>query len=189
MKSEAGKEEKMLKSYNEEFYTSLKTIKFIEKPLPQEDKLFYHFEQNENASVSTTTGQLLSTYDELVATNESIKKSMISLHKDIAELKENLAIFDQGIDSQYHPEIENLAKALNNYVVTQKEENLKIKKEIQLLEKDKSEIQIAIYNALGYLYQLERKVGIKAKTYTYIYDQALSENELNSKFIIEKVDL
>lgn len=189
MKAEIGKEEKMLKSYNEEFYTSLKTTKFIEKPLPQDDKLFYHFEQNENASVSTTTGQLLSTYDELVATNESIKKSMIGLHKDIADLKKDLAIFDKDINDQYAPEIQSLVKALNNYVITQKEENLKIKKEISLLEKEKSEIQIAIYNALGYLYQLERKVGIKAKTYTYIYDQALSESELNSKFIIEKVDL
>ena len=59
------KEEKMLKSYNEEFYTSLKSLKFLSKQLPQNEKLFYHFEQNENASVSTTTGQLLSTYDEL----------------------------------------------------------------------------------------------------------------------------
>jgi hypothetical protein len=53
-------EEQMLKSYNEEFYSSLSTAKIMSLPIiPENNKLFYHFEQNENASVSTTTGQLL----------------------------------------------------------------------------------------------------------------------------------
>lgn len=52
-------EEQMLKSYNEEFYSSLSKFQFISLNAPLNDRLFYHFEQNENASVSTTTGQLL----------------------------------------------------------------------------------------------------------------------------------
>lgn len=52
-------EEQMLKSYNEEFYTSLSNSKIISLPLIYDNKLFYHFEQNENASISTTTGQLI----------------------------------------------------------------------------------------------------------------------------------
>jgi hypothetical protein len=53
-------EEQMLKSYNEEFYATLSTAKIMSLPLiPENNKLFYHFEQNENASVSTTTGQIL----------------------------------------------------------------------------------------------------------------------------------
>lgn len=52
-------EEQMLKSYNEEFYTSLTNAKIISLPLIHDSRLFYHFEQNENASISTTTGQLI----------------------------------------------------------------------------------------------------------------------------------
>lgn len=56
-------EEQMLKSYNEEFFNSLSNVKIMSMPYFDENRnehpLFYHFEQNENASVSTTTGQLL----------------------------------------------------------------------------------------------------------------------------------
>jgi len=51
-----------LKSYNEEYYNSLSNFKMINVPIENEHKLFYHYEQNENASVSTTTGQLLVIY-------------------------------------------------------------------------------------------------------------------------------
>ncbi len=52
-------EEQMLRSYNEEFYTSM-NVKITTLPLLNDyDKLFYHFEQNDNASVTTNIGQLL----------------------------------------------------------------------------------------------------------------------------------
>ena len=183
------KEEKMLKSYNEEFYTSLKSLKFLKEPLPQNEKLFYHFEQNENASVSTTTGQLLSTYDELVITNNAIKQNIAQLKKEIEELNCKLEDFDNNVTKLYQPEIAKLALALNGHIEEQKKENLRLKKEISILEKEKLEIQQDIYNALGYLHKLEKDVGIKAKTYTYIYDQNICENELSSKFIVETEDI
>ena len=54
-------EEKMLNSYNEEFYNTLSNsnIKVVSLPIIQDHKLFYHYVQNENASVSTSIGQLL----------------------------------------------------------------------------------------------------------------------------------
>jgi hypothetical protein len=51
-----------LKSYNEEYYNSLSNCRMINVQIDSDNKLFYHFEQNENASVSTTTGQLLVKY-------------------------------------------------------------------------------------------------------------------------------
>jgi hypothetical protein len=51
-----------LKSYNEEYYNSISNFRMINVPIESDNKLFYHFEQNENASVSTTTGQLLVKY-------------------------------------------------------------------------------------------------------------------------------
>jgi len=52
-------DDQMLKSYNEEFYGTLQKEKNLSVPLADDNKLFYNFEQNINASVSSTTGQLL----------------------------------------------------------------------------------------------------------------------------------
>ena len=138
------KEEKMLKSYNEEFYTSLKSLKFLSKQLPQNEKLFYHFEQNENASVSTTTGQLLSTYDELYATNEAIKKNIKALSEEIKELEIQCDQVNGDLTEEFAPEIERLNQALTKYINEQRIENYKLMKEIALLEKEKAEIQQSI---------------------------------------------
>lgn len=47
-----------LKSYNEDFYNTLSDIKMINVPIEGKNKLFYQFEHNENASVSTSAGQI-----------------------------------------------------------------------------------------------------------------------------------
>ena len=52
-------EGQVLKSYNEEYYNSLGGFKMINVPIENDSRLFYQFEHNENASVSTSTGQLL----------------------------------------------------------------------------------------------------------------------------------
>ena len=51
-----------IKSYNEEYYNSLSEIKMINVPIEKEHRLFYEFEHNANASVSTSSGQILVQY-------------------------------------------------------------------------------------------------------------------------------
>ena len=180
-----AKEESMLKSYNETFYTSLKSIQFLSNPLQKEEKLVYKFEQNDNAPVSSTIGQLESMLDELLLTNEKIKENMKDLSKEIKDLKDQVQNVDDDNLEVYRPEVEKLKNVLNEFMENQKLENERLNEEINLLEKEKVEIQQSIYDALGYLHKLEKQVGIKSKTYTYYYDQTLSENELSSKFIIK----
>jgi len=180
-----AKEESMLKSYNETFYTSLKSIQFLSNPLPKEEKLVYKFEQNDNAPVSSTIGQLESMLDELLLTNKKIKENMKDLNKEIKDLKDQVKNVDDDSMEVYRPEVEKLKSVLNEFIENQKLENERLNEEIILLEKEKDEIQQSIYDALGYLHKLEKQVGIKSKTYTYYYDQTLSENELSSKFIIK----
>jgi len=48
-----------LKSYNEEYYNSISEIKMINVPIEKDNKLFYQFEHNVNASVSTSAGQII----------------------------------------------------------------------------------------------------------------------------------
>ena len=185
MINKVAKEESMLKSYNETFYTSLKSIQFLSNPLPKEEKLVYKFEQNDNAPVSSTIGQLESMLDELLLTNKKIKENMKDLSKEIKDLKDQVKTVDDDNLEVYRPEVEKLKNVLNEFMENQKLENERLNEEINLLEKEKIEIQQSIYDALGYLHKLEKQVGIKSKTYTYYYDQTLSENELSSKFIIK----
>ena len=185
-KNKFSKEESMLKSYNETFYTSLKSLQFLSNPLPRELKLLYHFEQNESAAVSSTIGQLESALDDLIFKNEQIKKTMKDLKNEIKDLKDQINDDNKGGDSEeYAPQVKILQDALNDFIEKQKVENFRLKEEIALLEKEKAEVQQSIYDALGYLNKLEKVVGIKSKTYTYYYDQTLSENEFASKFIIK----
>ena len=185
-KNKFSKEESMLKSYNETFYTSLKSLQFLSNPLPRELKLLYHFEQNESAAVSSTIGQLESALDDLLFKNEQIKKTMKDLKEEINDLKNK--VIEECNGGNIHdlkPQIKLLQDALNNFIEKQKIENFRLKEEIALLEKEKADIQQSIYDALGYLNKLEKIVGIKSKTFTYYYDQTLSENEFASKFIIK----
>ena len=177
----------MLKSYNETFYTSLKSLQFLSNPLPREQKLLYHFEQNESAAVSSTIGQLESALDDLIFKNEQIKKTMKDLKNEIQNLKDQINEDTEGggDSEEYAPQVKILQDALNDFIEKQKVENYRLKEEIALLEKEKAEVQQSIYDALGYLNKLEKIGGIKAKTYTYYYDQTLSENEFASKFIIK----
>ena len=183
-----SKEESMLKSYNETFYSSLKALKFIKDPLPVEEKLMYHFEQNDSASVSSTIGQLESTLQELLLKNEEIKLNMSELSNEIKQLRIDINKVTENYKI-YRPQIKILSDAIKNFVEKQKIENYRLKEEISILEKEKTEIQQGIYDALGYLNKLEKIVGIKSKTYTYYYDQTMSESELSSKFIIKDEDI
>ena len=182
------KEETMLRSYNETFYSSLKNLSFIKDPLPIEEKLMYHFEQNDSASVSSTIGQLESTLEELLIKNKEIKKKIVELNGEIQTLKTDINKINENYGI-YSPQIKILSNAVKDFVEKQKLENYRLKEEINLLEKEKNEIQQGIYDSLGYLNKLEKVVGIKSKTYTYYYDQTMSEGELASKFIIKDEDI
>ena len=182
------KEESMLRSYNETFYSSLKGLSFIKDPLPLEEKLMYHFEQNDSASVSSTIGQLESTLQELLVKNKEIKSNMAELRNEIQQLKIDINKVTENYKI-YRPQIKILSDAIKNFVEKQKNENYRLKEEISILEKEKTEIQQGIYDSLGYLNKLEKIVGIKSKTYTYYYDQTMSESELSSKFIIKDEDI
>ena len=183
-----SKEESMLQSYNETFYTSLRGLSFIKDPLPIREKLMYHFEQNDSASVSSTIGQLDSTLQELLLKDKEIKSNMNDLANEIKQLRVDI---DKVNDNYkiYRPQIKILSDAINDFVEKQRVENHRLEEEISILEKEKTELQQGIYDALGYLNKLEKVVGVKSKTYTYYYDQTMSESELSSKFIIKDEDI
>ena len=121
-----SKEESMLRSYNETFYSSLKGLSFIKDPLPIEEKLMYHFEQNDSASVSSTIGQLESTLQELLIKNKEIKANMAELGNEINQLRIDINKVTEDY-KVYRPQIKILSDAVKNFVEKQKIEYLKIK--------------------------------------------------------------
>ena len=167
-------EEQILKSYNEEYYNTLSSVKMINVPIENDHRLFYHFEQNANASISTTTGQLLvkyfkftqTTYEEAVKSNLDIKKHHFKLREETKLLRGEIENVDKNIHKDFFPEIMKMKRNLQSFLVEQKTENFKLIKEIAILEKEKSEIQNNVYVFLNRMHKVERDVGIKAKAFT-----------------------
>jgi len=119
------KEETMLRSYNETFYSSLKSLSFIKDPLPLEEKLMYHFEQNDSASVSSTIGQLESTLQELLVKNKEIKEKIIELNGEIKVLRGEINKIEEHY-GVFRPEIKILSEAIKDFFEKQKLENIHI---------------------------------------------------------------
>lgn len=180
-------EEKLQSTYNEQFYSSLSNMKFLSMTIPDENKLFYHFETNENASVTTSTGQVLKTFQDLFLENESVKKILRTIKGDISRLFKDYENIDETIISEIKPEILKMEKKLQNYLVEQKTENFKLIKEIAILDKEKAEIQKQIEIALGRLDRLEAEVGLKEKGETMIEEN--NEQINNSSNHTEKFNV
>lgn len=178
-------EEKVMNTYNEQFYSSLSNMKFVSCTIPDENKLFYHFEQNENAPVSSTTIQVLQSYQDLFIENESIKKIFRSIRNEIVSLASSYENFDSTILDSIRPEIQKMERNLRDFLVKQKTENFKLIKEIGLLEREKNQLGAQILIALERLNKLEQEVGIKEKGLSFVQENkngTMNENELSAKF-------
>ncbi len=129
------------------------------------------------------------TFEELCKSNETIKATVKELRDQVAQITEEIKVCDQMIKLEYFPEIEKMRIKLQDELVKQKTENFIFVKEIAILEKEKLDLQNAIYIGLGKLHKLEREVGVKSKAYTYMCDQSIIDNEIGNKFVIEKEEI
>jgi len=78
---------------------------------------------------------------------------------------------------------------LQEFFNEQKTENFNLIKQIAKSEKDKLEIQKSIYGILDRIKGIEKDVGVRPKALTYLFDQALIDNQIMDKIIIEKEDI
>ena len=155
-------EEKIVDNYNEQFYSTLSQLKFLSVTVPDEDKLLYHFEENEEASVEATTGQVLQAYIDLFMENLNIKKIFRGIKNEIFAIFGGFENIDTTIIDDLRPEIQRLEKSLQNFLVEQKTENFRFIKEIAILQKEKEEIQKEIEASLLRLEKLENEIGVKS---------------------------
>lgn len=167
-------EENITDNYNENFYSTLNNLKFLSLSIPDEDRLFYHFEENENASVSATTGQILKTFTEIFMENLNIKKLMRGCVKEVKGIFKGFESFDVNIIEDLRPEILKMEKRLQTFLVEQKTEKFKLIKEIVLLQKEKDSLKEEIEKCLRRLTNLENFVGCK-KNYVTTNSNYLSK--------------
>ena len=91
-------EETKLKSYNEEFFNTLNNLKFLSCSIPDDDKLFYHFEQNENASLTSTIGQMEVTVKELSGINIEVKGYLEIIQSHVDTLRKRVEVKNFKLD-------------------------------------------------------------------------------------------
>lgn len=118
-----------------------------------------------------------------------IKKHIIKLREEIKILRGDVEVVDKNIYKEFHPEIIKMKNNLQSFLVEQKTENFKLIKEIAILDKEKSEIQQYIYGIFSRINKIEKDVGVKAKAFTYLFDQNLQDNLIANKIFIEKEDI
>ena len=146
-------------TYNQEFYNTLDNLKFLSLSIPDEDKLFYHFEQNENASISANAGQVLKSFMELFMNKMTIRKTLRQCKKDFKEMKVDFDNIEPSITEEIRSEIIKLEKRLQNFLVDQKTETIRLIKEIANLQREKDALKAEIEVCYERLNNLEKEIG------------------------------
>ena len=178
-------EEQKLKSYNDEFYSTLSNMKFLSITVPPEDKLFYHFEKNNNASITSTAGQAFVTINELKEQNVSLKQIILEVKEKIDSLKGQVDNIEADSSGDILNEIKNLEKKLQVFVVESKTETFKLIKEVANLKKEKSKLTNQIQLTFVRVERIERELGKNKKRLNKLNIYVNKQNVNNDRTFIE----
>ena len=178
-------EEQKMKSYNDEFYNTLSNLKFLSLTIPNENQLFYHFEKNNNASITSTTGQIFVTVNELKQENINLKKIIEEVQGNIEVLKQLVESAGNEASGDIHNEIINLEKRLQLFIVESKTEKFKLIKELAILKKEKNEIFSQIQAAFARVEKLEKELGKNKKRLNKLGININKNNVNNDKTFME----
>ena len=146
-------------TYNQEFYGTLENLKYLSLSVPDEDKLFYHFEQNDNASISANAGQVLKSFMELFMNKMTIRKILRQCKKDFKEIKVDFDNIEPTLTEEIRSEIIKMEKRLQTFLVEQKTETIRLLKEIANLQKEKDALKGEIESCFERLNNLEKEIG------------------------------
>jgi len=178
-------EDQKLKSYNDEFYSTLSNMKFLSLTVPPEDKLFYHFEKNNNASITSTVGQIFVTTNEMKEENISLKKIISEVQENINNLKIEVDKVEIDSAGDILNQIKNLEKKLQVFVVESKTETFKLIKEVANLKKDKNELYAQIQLAFSKVEKIEKELGKNKKRMNKLNMNVNKQNVNNDKTFME----
>jgi chromosome segregation ATPase len=178
-------EEQKMKSYNDEFYNTLSNLKFLSLTIPAENRLFYHFEKNNNASITSTAGQIFVTINELKKENINLNKTIIELQENIDSLRKDVENIEENSSGDILNEIKNLEKKLQVFIVETKTETFKLIKEVATLKKEKNDIYNQIKAAFARVEKLEKDLGKNRKRMNKLGMNINKNNINNDKTFME----
>jgi len=178
-------EEQKMKSYNDEFYNTLSNLKFLSLTIPAENRLFYHFEKNNNASITSTAGQIFVTINELKQENINLNKTIIELQENIDSLRKDVENIEENSSGDIFNEIKNLEKKLQVFIVETKTETFKLIKEVATLKKEKNDIYNQIKAAFARVEKLEKDLGKNRKRMNKLGMNINKNNVNNDKTFME----
>ena len=179
-------EDQKLKSYNDEFYSTLGGMKFLSLTIPPGDKLFYHFEKNNNASITSTAGQVYVTINEIKQDNTSLKEIITEVQEKVSKLREeveNIKVETTG--GEILNEIQNLEKRLQVFIVETKTETFKLIKEVANLKKEKNDLYNQIQLAFARVEKLEKELGKNKKKMNKLNMNVNKRNVNNDRTFME----
>jgi len=178
-------EDQKLKSYNDEFYSTLSGLKYLSITVPPEDKLFYHFEKNNNASITSTAGQVFVTINELNQQNTSLKEMINEIQEQMKNLRVEVESISVENTGDIANEIKNLEKRLQVFIVETKTENFKLIKEVANLKKEKNELYNQIQLAFQRVEKIEKELGKNKKKLNKLKMNVNKQNVNNDKTFME----
>lgn len=193
-KTETGEKEKDKEmayremSYNEEYYYNLS--KKLVLPIINQSKnsegesLLQMIVQNKNASISSTAGQLIDSFEEIVLHTKENKDEVKSIGKVISKIKEDVNGIESEVKEDYMEDVVYIKNEYSKYISIQSKENSKLQREVDEYTKEVNELQKRIYYLLGRINLLEREIGIKNKDYGYYEDNLIIGTE-EARFIIK----
>ena len=178
-------EDQKLKSYNDQFYSTLSGLKFLSLTIPPEDKLFYHFEKNNNASITSIAGQVNVTINELKQEDISLKEMIADIQENMKNLRVEVESISVENTGDVLNEIKNLEKRLQVFIVETKTENFKLIKEVANLKKEKNELYNQIQLAFQRVEKLEKELGKNKKKLNKLKMNVNKQNVNNERTFME----
>ena len=126
--------------HNEDNTSSISHEKFLSVTVPQENKLIYHFEHNENASITSNIGEMYKLFTDLRTATNDIDTVIKEVDEYLQRLIEPIEKIDVDIYEEIKPEISKMETRLRKFLIEQKTENFKLVKDVVSLEKERKEL-------------------------------------------------
>jgi hypothetical protein len=182
-------EEKMLQSYNNEFYSTLNSLKKTKFPriIPENQNIqnyFYEYHANENASITSSTGQVWHTIEDAFKLNIQLKSEFIEINNHLKSMRKEVE--DIETIKEFANYTKNIRLSVQNFLVDQKTETFKLVKDIAVLSKEKIDIQNKIVLALDKIKKLELEVGSKKTIFNHTMEDALKSYTSTENRFFEK---
>lgn len=182
-------EEKMLQSYNNEFYSTLNSLKKTKFPriIPENQNIqnyFYEYHVNENASITSSTGQVWHTIEDAFKLNIQLKSEFIEINDHLKSMRKEVE--DIETIREFANYTKNIRLNVQNFLVDQKTETFKLVKEIAVLSKEKIDIQNKIVLAMEKIKKLELEVGTKKNVFNATMEDALKSYTSTENRFFEK---